>query len=188
MGDDEARAGGPWIDGKAAKAPQLADALAIDDVERQTELAFELVLPLHRHCRRRCDDDEVDAAPQQQLAGDEPGLDRLAEADVVGNQEIDAGQSQRLAKRQQLIGIKPMPARKGAWSRSRSAAVAERQRIARKCAARTSGLSGRAAPDTRPSVLSEDGGADFGIPQDFDLLALRVVGNAGEPDGGEARL
>ena len=38
----------PRIDGEAAQAPQLADALAIDDLKRETELAFELVLPLRR--------------------------------------------------------------------------------------------------------------------------------------------
>ena len=32
--EDEARAGGPWIDGKSTQAPQLANALAIDDIER----------------------------------------------------------------------------------------------------------------------------------------------------------
>jgi hypothetical protein len=47
--DEKARAGGPGIDREAALAPQLADALAIDDVEGQAEFAFELVLPLHDH-------------------------------------------------------------------------------------------------------------------------------------------
>ena len=107
VGDEEARAGGPRIDREAAPAAQLADALAIDDVEGEAELALELVLPLHEHGGRRGDHDQVDAPPQQQLADDEPGLDGLAETDVVGDQQIDARQPQRLAQRQELVGVEP---------------------------------------------------------------------------------
>ena len=38
---------------------------------------------------------------------DQPGLDRLAEADVVGDQQVDARKPQRLAQRQQLVGVEP---------------------------------------------------------------------------------
>ena len=107
MREDEARAGGPRIDGKAAQAPQLVDALAIDNIEGQTELALQLVLPLHRHRGRGGNDDEVDAPAQQQLARDQPGFDRLAETDVVGDQEVDPRKSQGLAQRQQLVGVEP---------------------------------------------------------------------------------
>ena len=50
---------------------------------------------------------KIDAPPQQELARDQPGLDGLAETDVVGDQEVDARQAQRLAQRQQLVGIEP---------------------------------------------------------------------------------
>jgi hypothetical protein len=85
VGDDEARARRPRIDREAAQPTQLAQALAVDDVKRQAELALKFVLPLHRHRGRRADNDEIDPAPQQQLARDEPGLDGLAEADIVGD-------------------------------------------------------------------------------------------------------
>ena len=35
-----------------------------------------------------------------------PGFDRLAETDVVGNQEVDPRKSQGLAQRQQLVGFR----------------------------------------------------------------------------------
>jgi hypothetical protein len=55
MREDKARSGGPRIDGKAPEAPQLVDALSIDDIESETELALELGLPLagHEPWRRR---------------------------------------------------------------------------------------------------------------------------------------
>src|SRR5665213_3217405 len=59
MGNDEARASTPGIDRKPAKTPKFTDALAIDDVERQAELAFEFVPPLDRHGRRSCDNDKI---------------------------------------------------------------------------------------------------------------------------------
>jgi hypothetical protein len=55
--------GGPRVYGEAAPAAQLADPLAVDDVEGQAELAFELVLPLHEHGGRRGDHDQVDTPP-----------------------------------------------------------------------------------------------------------------------------
>ena len=59
---------------------------------------LELVLPLHRHGRRRRHHDEVDAPSQQHLAHDEAGLNRFPETDVVGDQQVDAGQPKRLAE------------------------------------------------------------------------------------------
>ena len=43
------------------------------------------------------------------------------------------------------------------------------------------GTVGCSAPDLRPRVILNDLGADLGVPDNLDLLALRVVGNAGEP-------
>jgi hypothetical protein len=38
----------------------------------------------------------------------------------------------------------------------------------------------RAAPDLRPGVVQDNAGADLGVPDDLDLLALRIVGDARE--------
>jgi hypothetical protein len=64
-----------------------------------------LVAPL-RHRRRRTDHDDVlHASAEEQLAGDGPGLDRLAEADVVSDGEVDAREQESLAKRFELVGV-----------------------------------------------------------------------------------
>ena len=90
--DDEARAGRPGIYAEAPGPAQLRQPLAIDDLEGEAELGLQLVLPLKRHRRWGRHDNEVDAAAKQQLAQDEPSLDRLSEADVVCDQKIDPRQ------------------------------------------------------------------------------------------------
>ena len=173
---------------EAAQAPQLANALAIDDVEGEAELALQLVLPLVRHGGRRRDDDQVDAASQQQLARDQARLDRLAEADVVGDQQVDARQPQRLAQRQQLVGVEPDA---GTERGLQKIAVGSRGGAPTNCAQvrRKNLRTVRAAtPDVGPSILWQDGGANLRVPQDLDLLALGIIGDAGEPGGDERRL
>jgi hypothetical protein len=46
----------------------------------------------------------------------------------------------------------------------------------------------RTLADARPAVLGKNRGADFRIPQDFDLLALGIIGDAREPHRHQARL
>ena len=70
----------------------------IDDREIEAEFLRQLVLPLQQHRRRRRDDDHLDATPQQQLSNDKARFDRLTQTDVVGDQQIDAWQIERLGK------------------------------------------------------------------------------------------
>ncbi len=42
---------------------------------------------------------------QQQLARDQPRLDRLAETGVIGDEEVHAREPQRLAQRLHLVGV-----------------------------------------------------------------------------------
>ena len=111
--DDEARAGVPGIDAEAAAPAELGQPLTIDNREAQAELGLQLVLPLQRHRRRCRDDDEVDAPAQEQLAQHEPGLDGLAQADIVGDQEIDPRQPQPLGERCKLIVLESDAGPKG---------------------------------------------------------------------------
>src|SRR5579885_1420506 len=92
VGDDKPRTGAPWVDREATKPTQLADTLAIDDVERQTKLALELVLPLDRHSRRGGNDHEINTPPQQQLTRDKAGFYGFAEANVISDQKIHSWQ------------------------------------------------------------------------------------------------
>ena len=44
--DDETGAGRPGVNGKTPKPPYLPYPLPVDDLERETEFRFELILPL----------------------------------------------------------------------------------------------------------------------------------------------
>jgi len=55
-------------------------------------------------CSRRGDDDRLRLLAQQQLAGDQAGLDRLANPDVVADEQPDRVQPQRHQKWHVLVG------------------------------------------------------------------------------------
>jgi hypothetical protein len=82
-------------------------------------------------------------------------------------------------RRSQLVGIEPDAGAEGRLQRIASAAVAERQRKAFTYAASTTGLSGAPRP-TCDHASSSSTGADFSVPEDLDLLALRIIGDAGQ--------
>jgi len=102
---DEARSRRPGVRAIPAPPPQFLQMAGIDDLEGEAELALQLVAPLAGHRGRSDDHGIVDPAAQQQLAQDQPGLDRLAQPHIVGDQQVDARQPQRLAQGEQLIGI-----------------------------------------------------------------------------------
>jgi hypothetical protein len=77
------------IDGETAQAAQISQSLTVDDLERQAELGFQFVLPLERHRRGRSHKHEVDAPAEQKFAEHQARLDRLAQPDIVGDQQID---------------------------------------------------------------------------------------------------
>ena len=80
---------------------------AVEDHEDKAEALLHLRLPLLQNGRRRSDHDRLRLFPQQQLARDEAGLDGLAEAGVVGDEEIHARQSEGLAQGLHLVGVDP---------------------------------------------------------------------------------
>ena len=96
---------GPGVHREAALLPHPAHVVPIEHHEREAEPLVELLFPLQHHRRRRRDDDPPDPLPHQQLADNEAGLDRLAEADVVRDEQVDAREQQRLAQRLELVGV-----------------------------------------------------------------------------------
>ena len=98
--------GQPWIDREAALPPHRGDKGAVNDLEPRPEPRLMLFRPLPKHRRRRRNDNKVDATPQQQFAQDEAGFDCFAEADIIGDQQIDPRQYQRFAERLELIRVK----------------------------------------------------------------------------------
>ena len=175
--------GRPGIHREAPQTPHLPYPLPVDDLEREPEFRFEFVLPLDRHRRRGRDDDEIDPTPQQQLARDKPRLDRLAEPNIVRDQEVDAGEAQRLAERQKLIGVEPNARPK---RRLQEIAVSGCRRSP-SYGAKVRGQNFRAVrkprSDISPSVFVEHGRADLGVPKHFEALSLGIVGDAGEAEG-----
>ena len=81
--------------------------VAVEHHERQAEALSSSSFHCRTHRRRRGNDDAADPLAHQQLADDQARLDRLAEADVVGDEQVDARQQQRLAQRLELVGVDP---------------------------------------------------------------------------------
>ena len=100
---DQAREGRPWVGVDAAAAAQLLQVARVDDPELEAELLLHLVLPLQLQRCRADDQDGPCAMAEQQLLSDESGLDRLAEADVVGDQQVDARHLQAAHDRIELV-------------------------------------------------------------------------------------
>ena len=90
---------------QAVGAAHLGHQLAVDDDELQAELVAHLVLPLQRQARRAHDHRGAGPMPQEQLLQDQAGLDGLAQADVVGQQQVGPRAGQRAAQRFKLVGL-----------------------------------------------------------------------------------
>src|SRR6266852_5720762 len=106
--------GAPGVDAEAALPPHACEVGAVQDLENEAEALLELGLPLLEDRRRCGDDDELRLLAKQELAGDEAGLDGLAEAGVVRDEEVDARESERLAQWLHLVGVDfdPSPERR----------------------------------------------------------------------------
>jgi hypothetical protein len=94
----------PGVDPEAPLAAAAGDELAAHHLEAQAEAAHHLVAPLQADRGRADDQDEAGLLAQDQLLQDQAGLDRLAEADVVGDEEVGARQLERLHQRRELVG------------------------------------------------------------------------------------
>ena len=95
----------PWIGREPALATHPGQVLPVQDLEPETEPLFHLPLPLFKHRRRGRDDDRADLLAEQELTGDQAGLDGLPQSGVVGNEQVDPGELERLAQWLHLIGV-----------------------------------------------------------------------------------
>ena len=73
--------------------------VSVNQIETQGELVPHLVSPLEAQRCGRQNQDPLDPATDEQLAQDQPGLDRLAEADIVGDQEAHTGHLESFEQR-----------------------------------------------------------------------------------------
>ena len=104
-----------------------------------------------------------------------PGLDGLAEAGVVGDEEVDARQTERLAQRLHLVGV-DLDA--GAERRleevrigGRDAVPAQRVEEGRELARSVEALGG----EVLPTLFLEDPAVELVVPEHVEGLALGVV-------------
>ena len=97
MGDQEAGTEGPRIGGETPGAADLRHVFTVHGGECQTEFGFQLVLPLRDHPGGRGDQHEIQAASQEHFPQDQAGLDRLPQADVIRDKQVDARQAEGLA-------------------------------------------------------------------------------------------
>jgi hypothetical protein len=184
LGDEEPAVRGPGVGAVAAFASDARDVVAVEDHGGQAETAVEFVAPLQQHRRRADDDEVVDAAAQQQLARDEAGFDRLAEAHVVGDEQVDARELERLAQRFELVRLdldagperRLEQGRVGGGDAVPPHRVQERSEQARFVEALLA--------EVAPPLLALDLGVEFLLPEDRELVALGVVVEAGEADQG----
>src|SRR5205807_7769926 len=87
----------PRIHAEAALAPHPRQIGPVEQLEHEAKTLFELRLPLLQHRAWSRDHYGLGLFAKEKLAGDETGLDRLAETRVVGNEEVDARQAERFA-------------------------------------------------------------------------------------------
>ncbi len=172
--------GQPRVHAEAALPAHARQVGAVENLEDQAEAVLQLALPLLEDGRRRGDDNCLRLAAQQQLAGDETGLDGLAEPDVVGDEQVNARQPQRLAERLHLVGVNPDagPERRleqvgvGGGDAVPAQRVQERREAA--------GVVEAALGEVRPAFLREDPAVELVVPEDLQRPALRVVVGAGQ--------
>ena len=156
-------------------APQRAEQLAVDDPELEPELLAHLVAPLQLQAGRADDERGPRAVAQDQLLDDEAGLDRLAEADVVGDQQRGARHPQRAHEGFELVVLDRDAAAKRGLQRllvgagDRAPAHGIEERVERRGVVDVLGADRRqlgALDDLRPGL---------DLPDDLELLARRVV-------------
>ena len=75
------------VDTNTPFAAESVHVLGIDDLEAQPELLAHLALPLPTQARRADDQDLLCLVAEHKLLSDQAGFDRLAEPNVVGDQQ-----------------------------------------------------------------------------------------------------
>lgn len=83
---------------------QGADGAGADDDGGEVELFRQFLLPLVAEVRGAEDGDAADFAAGQEFAGDEEGLNGLADADVIGDEEADGVEAEGHEEGDELVG------------------------------------------------------------------------------------
>ena len=188
--DQKPAVGAPRVDAEAPVPAHLRQVGAVQDHEQEAEALLHLPLPLLQHGCGGGDDHGARLLAQQQLAGDEAGLDGLAEAGVVGDEQVHAGEAKRLAQRLHLVGVdldagperRLEEVRVGGRDAVPAQGVQERAEVARRVEA--------LGAEVAPRLLLQDAAVDLEVPVDLQGLPLGIVVGAGQahPSGLLGRL
>ena len=174
--------GAPGVD---PETPLLADSREIgpiQDHEEEAEALLHLRLPLLENRRGRSDHDSFRLLAKQQLPGDEAGFDGLAEAGVVGDEEVHARHVERLAQRLHLVGVYLDAGAKrrlkeiwiGRGNAVPAKGVQECAEVARRIEA--------TGADGGPRFLLQDAAVNLEVPVHLQGLSLGIVVSAREAD------
>ncbi len=93
----------PRVDVDAPLPPQVSHQFAVHDAEVEAELVPHLLLPLDLERRRADDQDLPGPVADDEFQGDHPRLDGLAQAHVVGDQQVDPWHLDRPHHRVKLV-------------------------------------------------------------------------------------
>ena len=140
-GGDEPGEVGPRVDVDAPAAAQHPHQRRVHDAEVEAELVPHLLPPLDLE-RGRADDQNLPGpVPDDEFQRHHARLDGLAEAHVVGDQQVDPRHLDRPHHRVELVVLDVDAARNGAWMFRTSADDAAPQRTASRKASSRSGAS-----------------------------------------------
>jgi hypothetical protein len=128
---------------QAAPPPQLAHQVAVDDAELEAELVAHLVAPLDLQARGADDQHGPGAVAQQELLDDQAGLDGLAEADVVGDEQADPRHLQGASDGVELVVLDRDAAAERRVQETSAEATAPQRTASRKASSRRGGSKGR---------------------------------------------
>jgi len=121
------------VEGIGPQLGPLADALQLGPVghdQAQAEPLGHLCLPLLQERPGRGDDEDAAGSTAcDQLRDDQAGLDRLAQADVVGQQQARARHPQASGDRHKLVGLDPQPTRLDGDQRRRAEGLLQKERL-----------------------------------------------------------
>ena len=156
-----------------AASPELLQVARIDDAEFEAELLLHLVLPLQLQRGGAHDQNGPCSMAEQQLLSDEASLDGLAEADVIGDEQVDPWHLQGTHDRVELVVLDRDAAPERRLEGLRSALVTAPQRTASRKASRRRGFV--ESPTFGQASLLEDPGAWLQLPDDLELFAQPVL-------------
>jgi hypothetical protein len=182
MGNEKTRKSCPRVDAVASFLTYSLNVGPVEYLKSEPESTLKLILPLEKHRRRTSNYDFPYPATEQQFAGYKPSLDGLAEADVIGDEKIDAGEQKCFPERFQLIGVDLNARPKRRLKESRIGGGYAVPAKGMEEGAEKAGLIKALLADGLPGFVAKDLGVELKPPDNFEFFPLGIVVKAGKAD------